>query len=168
MNQATYRCPVFESLYGLVYPTALRKEKYLLLGKLKKELSQIVGNLDTLVEVMLQPTRIMEIKGKLILSSEELKKSWDPGKMNSWDIAYRVYYRWIISLTGGNANASLIVQAQKCPATESTLPREIDALYTNRVVAIANNESVDRSITNYFLSKGWLVQGSFPLEEIGR
>lgn len=165
MKQATYRGPDFESLYGLVDPNALRKERYLQIGNLRRELSQIVGNLDTLVEVMLQPIQIMEIKGKLMLSSEELEKSWEPGKMNSWDIAYRAYYRWIISLTGENANASLIAQVQTCPATESTLPKEIDTLYTNRVVTIANNESVDSLIRDYFWSKGWFVQGSYSLKE---
>lgn len=132
-----------------------------MVGDLRKELSQIIGNLDSLVEVMLESIQIPEIKGKLTLSEKEFVKEWEVGKMNYWDVLNRVYYRWLVSLTGKDANASLIVRAQKCPATNSIEPSGIDSFYTNRVLVIVNNEPADILIRDYFWSKGWFERGSF-------
>ena len=135
MKQAIYAGPITRiGTSGVLPLEVLLKENYLRVGDLRIELKDIVGDFG-----------LVSFCRKVYFSS--LRRSI----RESADLEYCPLY---IVMGGESASANLVAMVQRSNLTPEPWQDNENELYTNGVITISANESIDTALRAYFLAKG--------------
>ena len=164
MKQTTFEVPIqlidwtlLKNIEYLFNPELLLKRGYLQVGVLIKELEKIVGTIDDIRYLGTDYIPLSFVDENPILEFRDIFKFKEGYK----SIETKKYPRFVEVLGGENSSANLIMRVQKCPITlpESMFSLEANDYYTDRIIAVAADTSIDRALKRYFMDKGWRVSG---------
>ena len=159
MRQTAFQVPspaidgtVFRNYEYLFNPELLLKRGYLQVGDLIRDLEKIVGTIDYIRYLGTDDISVF------FIDDNPIKEFLDFFKVDARRISSKKYPRFIEALGGENSRANLIVRVQKCPITLSAMGLSLDEAndyYTDRIVAVAADTPIDRTLKKYFMDKGW-------------